>query len=134
MTSEVFEYDFKVPASAIDDINHVNNVVYLQWIQDVAKKHWESKIDDHIRNTYVWVVLNHFIEYHSPAFLGDTIAVRTWIDSHRGVKSERHTKVINTTTQKVLVSAKTVWCLLHKETLRPTRITDEISTLFFQNS
>ncbi len=134
MTSEVFEYDFKVPASAIDDINHVNNVVYLQWVQDVAKKHWESKIDDRIRNTYVWVVLNHFIEYHNPAFLGDTITVRTWIDSHRGVKSERRTKIINTTTQKELVSAKTIWCLLHKETLRPTRITDEISTLFFQNS
>ncbi len=132
MKSEIFEYHFTVPKSAIDDMDHVNNVVYLQWVQDVAKKHWESKTDDTIRNTYVWVVLNHYIEYHNPAFENDEITMQTWIDHHRGVKSERHTKIINTTTQKVLVSAKTMWCLLSKETLRPTRITNEISTLFLQ--
>ncbi len=130
MRSNIFEYHFTVPKSAIDDMDHVNNVVYLQWVQDVAKRHWESKTDDQIRNTYVWVVLNHFIEYHNPAFENDKITLQTWIDHHKGVKSERHTKIISTITKKVLVTAKTTWCLLHKETLRPTRITDEISTLF----
>ncbi len=130
MKSKIFEHHFTVPESAIDDMDHVNNVVYLQWVQDIAKKHWESKTDDAIRNTYVWVVLNHFIEYHSPAFENDKITIQTWIDNYRGVKSERHTKIINTTTQKVLVSAKTSWCLLYKETLRPARITNEISNLF----
>ncbi len=130
MKSEIFEYQFTVPKSAIDDMDHVNNAVYLQWIQEVAKKHWESKTDNSIRNTYVWVVLNHFIEYQHPAFENDNITIQTWIDHHKGVKSERHTKIINTTTQKTLVTAKTTWCLLHKETLRPTRITDEISNLF----
>ncbi len=134
MKSEIFQYQLTVPNSAIDDMNHVNNVVYLQWVQDIAKKHWESKTDDTIRNTYVWVVLNHYIEYHHPAFENDTITLQTWIDHHRGVKSERHTKIINAHTQKVLASAKTMWCLLSKETLRPIRITDEISTLFVQNS
>ncbi|TSE07663.1 acyl-CoA thioesterase [Aquimarina algiphila] len=131
MQPEIFEYHFTVPKSAIDDMDHVNNVVYLQWVQDVAKKHWESKTDIKLRNTYVWVVLNHFIEYHHPTFENDKITLQTWIDNHRGVKSERHTKIINSTTQQVLVSAKTSWCLLYKETLRPARITDEISTLFF---
>ncbi len=130
MKTEIFEYQFTVPKSAIDDMKHVNNVVYLQWIQDVAKKHWESKTDNTIRNLYAWVVLNHFIAYHNPAFENDIITIQTWIDHHKGVKSERHTKIINTTTGKTLVTAKTIWCLLHKETLRPTRITDEISTLF----
>lgn len=127
---EIFEHHLTVPASAIDDMNHVNNVMYLQWVQEVAKKHWETKTDSAIRNTYVWVVLNHYIEYHHPAFEKDEIILQTWIDNHRGVKSERHTKILNKKTNKVLVSAKTTWCLLHKETLRPTRITDEISTLF----
>ena len=130
MKSEVFEHHFTVPRSAIDDMEHVNNVVYLQWVQDIAKKHWESKTNKTIQNTYVWVVLNHFIEYHRPAFENEKITIQTWIDNYRGVKSERHTKIINTTSQKVLVSAKTSWCLLYKETLRPARITDEISTLF----
>ncbi|MBQ0740849.1 acyl-CoA thioesterase, partial [Aquimarina celericrescens] len=83
-----------------------------------------------IQNTYVWVVLNHFIEYHHPTFENEKITLQTWGDIYRGVKSERHTKIINTTTQKVLVSAKSSWCLLYKESLRTARITDEISTLF----
>jgi acyl-CoA thioester hydrolase len=130
MKSEIFEFHFTVPKSAIDEMDHVNNVVYLQWVQDVAKKHWESRTNEDIRNTYVWVVLNHYIEYHSPAFENDEVTLQTWIDNYRGVRSERHTKIINTTTQKVLVSAKTSWCFLHKETLRPVRIPDEITSMF----
>ncbi|WP_378180653.1 acyl-CoA thioesterase [Aquimarina sp. SS2-1] len=130
MNSEVFEYQIKVPKSAIDDMNHVNNVIYLQWIQDIAKKHWETKTDNEIRNIYVWVVLNHYIEYQNPAFENDDLTIQTWIDHHHGAKSERHTKIIHTATQKVIVTAKTTWCLLHKETLRPTRINQEISKLF----
>lgn len=131
MKPEVFEIKIVVPASAIDDMNHVNNVVYLQWVQDIAKQHWEHKTNENIRGTYVWVVLNHYLEYHSPAFENDNITLQTWIDHHSGAKSERHTKIINTSTQKVLVSTKTTWCLLAKETLRPARITQEISNLFF---
>jgi len=125
-----FEMEITVTSSAIDDINHVNNVVYLEWIQDIAKEHWRVKTDERIRNTYAWVVLDHYIQYHRPAFEHDRIILQTWIENQRGVKCERHTKMINATTQKVLVTAKTTWCLLSKETLRPTRITKEISTLF----
>ncbi|WP_062054675.1 acyl-CoA thioesterase [Aquimarina longa] len=131
MKPEVFEDQFTVPESAIDDMNHVNNVVYLQWVQDIAIKHWKFKTDDIIRNKYVWVALSHHIEYHYPALENDTIIIQTWIEECKGVKTERHTKIINKTTQKVLVTATTMWCLLYKETLRPTKITDEISTLFY---
>ncbi len=130
MKSEIFEYSFLVPKSAIDAMNHVNNVVYLQWVQNVAEKHWITNTNEQIRNKYVWVALNHYIEYHHPAIENDEIRIETWIEDYKGAKSERHTKIINTTTQKVLVSAKTSWCLLFKETLRPVRITSEISTLF----
>jgi len=130
MPSEIFEHQISVPKSAIDNMNHVNNVVYLEWIQEVAIKHWENNTNLKIRDTYVWVTLNHYIEYHNPAFENDNVTLQTWINSHHGVKCERHTKIINATTQKTLVTAKTTWCLLHKETLRPTRITDEIINLF----
>ncbi|MBW1298451.1 acyl-CoA thioesterase [Aquimarina litoralis] len=130
MESHIFQNTITVPSSAIDDMNHVNNVMYLQWVQDIAKKHWESKTTEEIRNTYVWVVLNHYIEYHHPAFENDQLIIETWIDHHHGAKSERHTKITNASTQKVIITAKTMWCLLHKETLRPTRINKEISTLF----
>ncbi len=130
MSSEIFESHITVSKSAIDDMNHVNNVTYLQWVQDIAKKHWETRTNHKIRNTFVWVVLNHSIEYHSPALENDELTIQTWIDHHHGARSERHTKIIKNDTQKVLVTAKTMWCLLHKETLRPVRINEEISTLF----
>ncbi len=130
VSSSIFSKQFIVPKSAIDHMDHVNNVVYLQWVQDVAQEHWESKTNEEIRNKYVWVALNHYIEYHHPAIENDEIRIETWIESYKGAKSERHTKMINTTTQKIVVSARTTWCLLHKETLRPVRINTEISTLF----
>ncbi|MDH7447533.1 acyl-CoA thioesterase [Aquimarina sp. 2201CG14-23] len=130
MNTEIFESRIIVPKSAIDDMNHVNNVMYLQWVQDIAKKHWEYKTNPELRNIYVWVVLNHYIEYQNPAFEKDELVIQTWIDHHHGAKSERHTKIIHSSSQKTVVTAKTQWCLLHKETLRPIRINKEISTLF----
>tara|TARA_B100001167_G_C16619598_1_gene234300 strand:- start:204 stop:599 length:396 start_codon:yes stop_codon:yes gene_type:complete len=130
MKSEIFQNSLVVVAADIDDMDHVNNVVYLKWVQDIAKQHWESKTDSSIRNTYVWVVLNHYIEYHKPALLGDEILLKTWIENYNGAKSERHTEIIHKVSGKILCSAKTNWCLLTKETLRPARITDEISKLF----
>tara|TARA_B110000027_G_C16095023_1_gene290366 strand:- start:79 stop:474 length:396 start_codon:yes stop_codon:yes gene_type:complete len=130
MPSEIFELQIIVPPSAIDEMNHVNNVVYLKWIQDVAKKHWESKIDTTIKESFVWVALNHYLEYSSPAFENDDLILRTWIDNHHGAKSERHTTIINSNSQKILVTAITTWCFISKKTLRPIRITDEVNKLF----
>ena len=53
----------------LDDLNHVNNVVYLQWVQDIAKEHWVSKTTDEMNATYFWVVVKHELEYKKPAFL-----------------------------------------------------------------
>lgn len=126
----LFEHLITVTKSAIDDMNHVNNVMYLQWIQDIAEKHWEDKTNLAIRDTYVWVVLNHYIEYHHPAFENDELVIQTWVDHYKGAKSERRTKIIHATTKKVIVTAKTSWCFLSKEKLRPVRIPTEISNLF----
>lgn len=133
MKPEIFEYHLSVPKSAIDDMHHANNIAYLQWVQEAAKKHWESKTDKSTQDRYAWVVLDHYINYHQPAFLNDKLTVKTWVKNHNGAKSERHTKIINTTTQKVLVSAVTHWCLLLKKTLKPIRIKSEISTLFLDS-
>jgi hypothetical protein len=66
-----------VPAD-IDELNHVNNVVYLQWIQDVAKSHWQQ-VGQHRINEVVWVASRHEIDYLAPAFLGDPIDVGPWV-------------------------------------------------------
>lgn len=130
MKSGVFKKSFIVPASAIDGLNHVNNVTYLQWCLDAAEEHWISRTSEKQRKENVWVVLNHFISYKNPSFLDEELETQTWIESYEGVKSERHYKIIRPTDGKIIVEAKTLWCYLDAKTFRPTKITEEVSSLF----
>ena len=130
MKSTIFRQRFIVPESAIDGLNHVNNVIYLQWCLDAAEAHWISKTTQEQREQNVWVVLNHFISYKAPSFLGEELETQTWIESYEGVKTERHYKIVRIADGKTLIEAQTLWCFLDAKTFRPTRILDEISNLF----
>lgn len=130
MKSEIFTQDFVVPASAIDNLGHVNNVTYLQWCLDAAEAHWISKTDTRIREQFVWVVLNRSISYKNPSFVGEALQTQTWIESYSGVRSERRYRIIRPADSKTIVEAKTSWCLLNMETRRPTKIPASISHLF----
>ncbi|MCB0465722.1 MAG: acyl-CoA thioesterase [Aequorivita sp.] len=132
MKSEIFKHRFIVPASAIDDLNHVNSVIYLHWCLEAAEAHWISKTSEKQREQYVWVVLNHFISYKNPSFLGEELETQTWIDNYQGAKSERHYKIIRSSDKKIIVEATTLWCFLNAKTFHPTKITEEISNLFMQ--
>jgi len=127
---EIFKHRFIVPASAIDGLNHVNNVTYLQWCLDAAEAHWISKTSEEQRKENVWVVLNHFISYKNPSFLGEELETQTWIDNYDGVKSERRYKIIRPADGKTIIEANTLWCFLDAKTFRPTKITEEIGSLF----
>jgi acyl-CoA thioester hydrolase len=130
MNKKVFEHTLTVKASDIDNLNHVNNVVYLQWVQDVASAHWEIMATAEMKRMYSWVVLKHEIEYFAPAFLGNELMVRTWVEKSEGVRSERHVEISSMETNKLLVRAKTVWCLLSSKSFSPLRIGGDIMALF----
>lgn len=130
MTSEKYSQQFTIPSSAIDERNHVNNLIYLQWCVEAAEAHWKAKTVKALQTTYVWYVLSHHIEYKAAAFEGEQIEVTTWVTAAEGVKSERNYSITRLKDTKVLVEASSVWCLLNAKTLRPTKITDEIRTLF----
>ncbi len=130
MKPSIFKKRIIVPPSAIDGLNHVNNVTYLQWCLEVAETHWISKTTEKQRSEFVWVVLNHFISYKNPSFLGEELEVQTWIDSYEGVKSERHYKIVRPVDGKTIVEAKTLWCFLDGKTFRPAKIPKEIGELF----
>ena len=119
-----------VPASAIDQNGHVNNLIYLQWCIDVAEKHWITTAPVAITKTHYWVVLNHYIEYHHPGFTGEKLKVETWVTSAAGVKSDRNYKITRMRDSEILVTAKTTWCFVDLERQKPARITEEIRTLF----
>jgi len=125
-----FSQQFTVPASAIDEMQHVNNVTYLQWCVDAAEMHWKNKTTSALREKFVWVVLNHFISYKSPAFEGELLEIKTWVERNENVKSERHYKITRLSDSKTIIEGKTIWCLLNGKTHRPTKITEEIVTLF----
>lgn len=127
---KAFEQTITVQQHDIDGLNHVNNVVYLQWVQDVATAHWQSLASMEIQKKYSWVVLKHEIEYFSPALLNDVLTVKTWVEKSEGVRSERHVEFYNHNTKKLLVRAKTNWCLLDANTMRPRRIEEDILQLF----
>ena len=126
----IFETQITVTKDDIDELNHVNNVRYVQWVNDVAKLHWQSRITKEINNTYYWVVLNHNIDYKSSAFLNDVISIKTYVIKSEGVTSIRIVEMYNKKNDKLLVKSETKWCLIDAKTNRPSRITDEIRNLF----
>lgn len=120
----VFEKRYIVAFEHIDDLNHVNNVVYLEWIQDIANAHWNQLKEGHNTSNYVWVVIRHEIDYLRQALIGDDILVKTWVGETGGIKSVRHVEFYKN--EKLLVKAQTTFCLLDAKTFKPTRITDEV--------
>src|SRR5579871_5147402 len=119
-----FTLEIQVQSKDIDELNHVNNVVYLQWVQNVAAAHWNELASAEIKAAHVWVALRHEIDYVNPAFLGDKVTARTWVSSVEGARSTRHVEFH--TNGKCLAKATTHWCLLDATSFKPKRIGPEI--------
>ena len=124
-----FSITFSVQKSDIDELGHVNNVVYVRWVQEVAAAHWDSLASSEIKQKYVWVVLRHEIDYLNAAFENDTITATTWVGESNGARSERFVHITNTNTGKLIAKAKTTWCMLDGATMRPKRVDKEVVNL-----
>jgi acyl-CoA thioester hydrolase len=130
LNHQVFTKKLSVQASAIDARNHVNNLSYLQWCLEAAEAHWEQSASKELKEEYIWYVLQHTIDYKNAAFEGDDLQIETWVTLAEGIKSERCYKITRLKDKKVLVEAKTLWCLLNARTQKPKKITEEIRNLF----
>ena len=125
-----FELHIRIKAEDIDDLGHVNNVVYLSWVQHVAIAHWAFLTTPKHREKFVWVALRHEIDYLAQAVLGDAIMARTWTGMARGLRFTRHTTIIRERDAITLASAVTQWCPLDRASGRPTRLPTEIAAFF----
>ena len=128
-----FRLEMVAPASDVDELGHVSNVAYVRWIQDVAVA--ASAACGYDFAAYqalgaIFVVRRHEIEYLSPAFGGDRIALVTWVEGYRGVSTIRRTEVTRLGDDKSLVSAVTRWILVGTQDGRPKRITPEMAARF----
>ncbi|RAW00299.1 acyl-CoA thioesterase [Pseudochryseolinea flava] len=121
-----FEHLVIVTPSDVDDLGHVNNVVYVRYIQEVSAAHWVSRADEVLREKYLWVVLRHEVDYRNPAFLNEEIIGHTWVGEYNGARFDRYVKLTSAKSGKVLTESKTTWCMLDAKTMRPTRITQEV--------
>lgn len=126
----IFKHPITVVPEDIDVMGHVNNVVYLRWVQEVAEAHWIYSATEELRAKYAWIVLRHEIDYMSPAVLNDALIGTTWVEMPNGVRSIRHVEIFNQTTGKLSAKAKTTWCLLSASTMKPKRIEKDITDIF----
>ncbi|MFN8340435.1 MAG: thioesterase family protein [Cyclobacteriaceae bacterium] len=126
----VFTRTLVVAPGDIDELRHVNNVVYLQWVQDIAAAHWNHIASEAIRQQFVWVARRHEIDYLLPSFEGDTLTLQTWVESWGGVSCIRCVQIMRDT--KLVVEAKTVWCMLDASTMRLRRIEDPIAATWLK--
>jgi len=125
----VFNLPILIHTNDIDELGHVNNVVYHHWVQEVAAAHWNCVASPELKTKYSWVVLRHEIDYRLPVFLEDKIIGSTWVGTYHGARFERFVKLYHAGSEKVVAEAKTMWCLLDAATMRPKRIEEEILML-----
>lgn len=131
-TPEIYEKTIEVKASDLDELKHVNNVQYVQWIQDIAKEHWEKRASREILDTNFWVVVRHEIDYKQQAFLEDELTIQTFVGEHTHVTSQRHVNIIHKASGKTLVKAKSTWCLMDYKTKKPVKISPEMLRVFYK--
>lgn len=128
----IFRDEFLVPPGAIDANGHVNNVVFVQWMQDVAIRHFEAAgCAEAMRQAgATWVVRSHTIEYLAPAFAGDRLQVSTWVVDFSRVRSLRRYQFARASDGRRLVRGETDWVLVNAATGRPCSIPETIRRAF----
>lgn len=129
--SSIYLKSFLIPRSAIDENGHVNNVAYVQWMQDIAVEHY-TFIGGVIAQgpDSTWVVREHKIEYLLPAFAGEEIEIKTWVEDLRRVRSLRKYEFVRKSDGRTLVKGETDWVFVDIKSGMPRAIPEDVSKVF----
>jgi len=120
-------------AEDIDELNHVNNAVYVRWIQDAAVGHWSALVSEELPAEYVWMCSRHEVDYRAQIVEGDEVEVRTWLGDAKGARFSRYTDIRKVGADKPAVTATTSWVLLNRSTGKPQRVNIDILEVFGLN-
>lgn len=132
MIKPVYSYEFVIPKSAVDQNGHVNNVMYVQWMQDAAVRHYEAMGGTGPTQAIgaTWVVRSHMVEYLKPAFEGERVKVLTWVANLRRVRSLRRYHFVRAVDEGLLVRGETDWVFVDANSGSPRAIPAEVARMF----
>jgi acyl-CoA thioester hydrolase len=132
MAAEIFIQRFPVDPADIDELGHVNNIVYLRYAQDIAIAHWRARASAEMVAGFVWVVMRHEVDYRASLELGDEVEARTWVDeAPRGPVWARFVDIYKAGADKPAAQIKSNWCMLDAATRRLKRVPAEMAARFF---
>ena len=126
---ETFEVPLDIRPEHIDANGHVNNVVYVGWLQDAGTAHWNARFDEATRAKWSWVALRHEIDYLRALMPHDTAVARTWVGDPQGPRFARYVR-IEDGQGRLCAQGVSEWCLVDATTMRPTRIPADMLPTF----
>ncbi|SMF61456.1 acyl-CoA thioesterase [Allosphingosinicella indica] len=130
MTRTAHLHPIGIEPGDIDFMGHVNNAVYLKWVQEAVVGHWRKLAPAEAVARHLWVALQHEITYRKPAFLDDDVVAKVVLEKVEGARAFYRTMIQRG--EDVLAEVKSSWCCVDAGTLRPTRIARDIAAHFFK--
>ena len=125
-----FTLTFTAAPEHLDVLGHVNNAVWVQWMEAIATAHWEAVGSPEALARWVWVVTRHEIDYRGNIRLGESVSAETFIpDGPSGARFDRRVD-FRYGAGKVIVSARTTWALIERASGRLTRVPPELAAPF----
>jgi acyl-CoA thioester hydrolase len=124
----MFRHSVAIDPSDIDHMGHVNNAVYLKWVQDAVVDYWRSVAPPDAVASHLWVALKHEITYRRPTFLDDVVVAEVIAEKVEGARAFFSTVVRRG--EEVLSEIKSCGCCLDAASLRPARLAREITGRF----
>ena len=126
---QVFTLPIEPQPADFDENGHVNNVVYLRWVQDIATAHWFARAPAEEQHRWGWIVLRHEIDYRRPLLPGESATARTWVGTRRGPRYDRYVRIDGPDGQ-MCAQTRSEWVLIDAATRRPARVPEWIEALF----
>lgn len=127
-----FAMSFLAGDADIDVNGHVNNAVWVRWIQEIATAHWQAVAPADHQARYSWVVTRHVVDYRGNIAAGETAAGETWVDAPpQGARFDRNVRFLDAR-GRVVVDAVTTWALLDRESGRLLRVRPDIAAPFYR--
>ena len=127
----MFRHAISIARNDIDHMGHVNNSVYLTWVQDAVVRYWQTIAPAEAVGKHLWVALKHEITYRRPTFLDDQVMAEVIAEKVEGARAFFTTMLKRG--EDVLAEVKSCWCCLDAVTQRPTRLAKDVVTRFISD-